>query len=292
MLVLNDLKLTNRPNVVNPKSRAGSASSRTYIASSYKVIKIWSVAAGECVRILEGHTSYVGSILRSSYNSSLGECIDLLFTGAHDFSIKVWDIDDAVCIGTIDTESKVFSLCELANGWIVSAQWSGKIIIWDIKVKEKDGHNRQARPNLRLESRMVRMIRAHNYIVYRVVALKKGSITSPPSPSPSSVYFASSSADKTVAIWDAITGACIQKLLGHQGDVIWMIQLRNGMLATGSQDSTLIVWNLHDSENSLVEKLSVAPKRLKPTDPAELKDGSLLFGFESGSIERWELRSK
>ena len=45
---------------------------------------------------------------------------------------------------------------------------------------------------------------------------------------------ASGSWDRTIKLWDPMTGACTQTLEGHAGTVYALMQLSNGTLASGS----------------------------------------------------------
>uniref|UniRef100_A0ABM5FVG5 F-box/WD repeat-containing protein 7-like n=1 Tax=Pogona vitticeps TaxID=103695 RepID=A0ABM5FVG5_9SAUR len=52
----------------------------------------------------------------------------------------------------------------------------------------------------------------------------------------------SGSDDNTLKVWSAITGECVQTLVGHTGGV-WSSQMRDNIVISGSTDRTLKVWN-------------------------------------------------
>ncbi|XP_068026268.1 ribosomal RNA-processing protein 8 isoform X2 [Melanerpes formicivorus] len=52
----------------------------------------------------------------------------------------------------------------------------------------------------------------------------------------------SGSDDNTLKVWSALTGECIQTLVGHTGGV-WSSQLRGSTVISGSTDRTLRVWD-------------------------------------------------
>ncbi|XP_054254721.1 F-box/WD repeat-containing protein 7-like [Indicator indicator] len=52
----------------------------------------------------------------------------------------------------------------------------------------------------------------------------------------------SGSDDNTLKVWSAVTGECIQTLVGHTGGV-WSSQLRGSTVISGSTDRTLRVWD-------------------------------------------------
>ncbi|XP_039203929.1 F-box/WD repeat-containing protein 7-like [Crotalus tigris] len=57
----------------------------------------------------------------------------------------------------------------------------------------------------------------------------------------------SGSDDNTLKVWSAITGECVQTLVGHTGGV-WSSQMRDNIIISGSTDRTLKVWNADTGE--------------------------------------------
>ncbi|KAF7235158.1 F-box/WD repeat-containing protein 7 [Varanus komodoensis] len=52
----------------------------------------------------------------------------------------------------------------------------------------------------------------------------------------------SGSDDNTLKVWSAVTGECVQTLVGHTGGV-WSSQMRGNIVISGSTDRTLKVWD-------------------------------------------------
>ena len=46
-----------------------------------------------------------------------------------------------------------------------------------------------------------------------------------------------------IHIWDTETGALTETLTGHNGDVYALALLKNGNLASGSEDNSIKIWN-------------------------------------------------
>ena len=59
-------------------------------------------------------------------------------------------------------------------------------------------------------------------------------------------YLASSSADKTIKLWDLETNQCIRTLEGHRAQIQCMDVLSNGQLISCSNDSSFKLWNPSD----------------------------------------------
>jgi WD40 repeat protein len=60
---------------------------------------------------------------------------------------------------------------------------------------------------------------------------------------------ASSSADKTIRIWNLNTGKLIKILSGHTNRVVSIVALDNAHLASASWDQTIRIWNIYNGVN-------------------------------------------
>ena len=62
---------------------------------------------------------------------------------------------------------------------------------------------------------------------------------------PGGDFLVSCSRDQTIKIWDTNTGYCISTVRGHTD---WIrevkVSLKGTMLASGSKDESIIIWNL------------------------------------------------
>ena len=61
-------------------------------------------------------------------------------------------------------------------------------------------------------------------------------------------YFASSSNDSDIRIWDYYSRQCSNILKGHDDCVLTLTKLNDGCLCSGSSDLTIKIWNWEEGE--------------------------------------------
>jgi len=95
---------------------------------------------------------------------------------------------------------------------------------------------------------------------------------------------ASCSFDRTIKIWDRVSGKCIKTLSDHLGSINCIIELQDGSLASCSDDYTIKIWNRYSGE--CIKTISPGCGQIH--NMIELKDGSLAFCSRTFSIEIWD----
>ena len=60
-----------------------------------KTIKLWNATTGECLRTLDGHSSYVHSVAFSPDGTTLA-------SGSYDMTIKLWNTNTGECLRTLE----------------------------------------------------------------------------------------------------------------------------------------------------------------------------------------------
>ena len=74
---------------------------------------------------LKGHTSYITSLCFSP-------CGATLISGSNDATVKVWDIDEAVCTESVTLSSKVKTVAMSGDTLVMSCLT--KVVVWDVRV--------------------------------------------------------------------------------------------------------------------------------------------------------------
>ena len=59
-----------------------------------QTVKLWDVNTGQCLKTLQGHTSWVWSV-------ALSPDAQTLVSGSQDETIKLWDVNTGVCLKTL-----------------------------------------------------------------------------------------------------------------------------------------------------------------------------------------------
>jgi WD40 repeat protein len=204
---------------------AFSPDGQTLASGSFdKTIKLWNLATGQCIKTLLGHEGWVWAIAFSPNGQTL-------VSGADDHCIKVWDIASSKCLTTLEGhESTVWSLAYSPNGQTLASSSADQTIrLWNLA----NGGSTEL-----LQGRINR-VRALAY-------------------SPDGAFLATGGIDCTVDIWDVETGECLRSLKGHLQPVVCLAftptrkcdlepsaqGIPVPLLATGSQDCTIRLWNI------------------------------------------------
>ncbi len=201
---------------------AFSPDGQTLASGSFdKTVKLWNLATGQCLKTLSGHEGWVWAIAFSPDGATL-------VSGADDHRVKVWDIASSQCLTTLKGhESTVWSLAYSPDGKTIASSSADKTIrLWSLATGTA----------IELLQGRINRVRSLAF-------------------SPDGAFLATGGIDCTVDIWQVETGECLRSLKGHLQPVVCVAfapALANEdaseaalpLLATGSQDCTIRLWNI------------------------------------------------
>ncbi len=227
--------------------------------SSDKTIRLWDVNTGECRKVLVGHTSSIWSIAFSPDSQTIasggdepivrlwdvdtGECRQILSghtgqilavafspdgqiaSGSSDGTIRLW-MDEEYCQTLVGHSDRVWSVAFGGNNILASGSADSTIRLWEVNsgqcLKILSGHGDSLPQGDSFTNRV------------RSVAF-----------SPDAQMLVSASDDRTVRVWEIVTGKCLQILQGHTNSVFSVVFNANGhTVASGSTDQTVRLWDV------------------------------------------------
>ena len=162
------------------------------------------------IKTLKGHKNIIDTIIKLSSG--------YIATGSYDKTIRIWDItknEEEALIDIKKSNGNIFCLLEIKPNLLYAGNSENKIDIYDLNEKKDDP-----------DSSLI----GHSLWVTSLVKCDEK-------------YFASSSNDARIIIWDSDTNIKIRELLGHTDCILTMILLKNGYLCTGSADKNIRIWN-------------------------------------------------
>ncbi|XP_039292627.1 notchless protein homolog 1 isoform X2 [Nilaparvata lugens] len=171
-----------------------------------------------CTSSLPGHSEAVISVAFSPDSKHLA-------SGSGDTTVRFWDI-------LTQTPSHT---CRGHKNWVLCIAWSpdstrvasgcknGVIRVWDVETGQPIGNQ----------------INAHKAWVTAIS-------WEPYHSNPECRYFASSSKDASIKIWDAVLGQIVRQLSSHTSSVTALKWGGTGHLYSASQDRTIKVWKVDD----------------------------------------------
>lgn len=226
-----------------------------------RTIKIWDCTTGACIQTLNGHAEPVTAL---AYNQNL------LISGSQDHTIRIWNIHTTqpeLCAKTISLPfetvkaleilpNKQGFICASKDGALYFYNMSGKVIK-TVKITDSEilalkwmSEHRLAIAcsdntihiwNNKGKEEVIRTLTGHTGHVLALECLV------------SDFLLASASLDKTVKIWDILTGKCLQTLLGHNEGVSALTLQSQGQLISAAEDGSIRQWNFPAKIISLAE---------------------------------------
>jgi WD40 repeat protein len=226
---------------------------KTIVSNSGDTIKMWSLATGQEIYTLKGHTGRVNIIAMTPDGQTL-------VSGSKDKTIKLWNLARGQEIRTLEEHSNSVNAFAISPDGKTLAIGSddNTIKLWDLTTGQQIG-----------------TLKSHSSWVSAVTF------------SPDGQTLASGSRDKTIKLWNWAKGKTIRTFTGHSQTVTSIAIAPDGnTLVSGSDDKTIKLWNLDTGEeirtlhkhSDQVKAIAISP------DGYALASGSL-----DKTIKLWDI---
>lgn len=206
--------LINVIRILSVQAIAISTDGQTLVCSNGEgIIKVWNLKSGQQIQCFKGHSAPITSVALSRNGQTLA-------SSSEDNTIKIWNLTKEREIGLLVKSEFISGRIALSSDGQTLAYAKGSIIqvwnqVWDWRSREE----------ITLEG--------HEWEVESLVISADGQI------------LVSGSWDKTIKVWNPITGEEIQTQEGHSDCVSSLAISADGrILVSGSYDKTIKIWNL------------------------------------------------
>jgi len=246
--------------------------------SDDKTIRVWDSQTGSELETLTGHTGRVISL-------AFSQCGRFIATGSFDGTARIWDIGSTEEIARLECSNHVKGLVFTANDRrLITATADGNVVEWDINTGNK--LRTLAKSNDYLEA--IALSRSSDFAAITspfglsVVPLENAdairsmegsdSISSV-AISPDMTRIVCGLNDRSVGMWDTLTGEHVLALRGHQADVHSVAFSPDGTrIASGDLGGELRIWDSTPWRDRLAEY-----KAAKAAEPAAVSLVSKLY---------------
>lgn len=202
-----------------------------------RIVRVWDIAGGiasaKLEQSIENHADWVLGVALAPDNKHLLTC-------SRDKTAKVWDLSTKESVLTFpDHQNAVF----------------GVAVNKDSKIGFSAGLDKQVRMwNAVGDGKQVKALGSHADDILKLVA------------HPTLPIFVTTSADKTVKVWDATAGTNTKTLPGMTDHIFAAAISPDGSLvAAGAYDGEVKVWKVADA--SLVKAFNASPGYVSPAPP-------------------------
>jgi len=95
--------------------------------SQGRMVRLWDLESGTCVKALRGHRGVV-------YTSAVSDDARYAVTGSEDMTLRLWDLRAGLLLFTFATASAVAS-CDISRdaGVAIAGEVSGRVHVFDVR---------------------------------------------------------------------------------------------------------------------------------------------------------------
>ncbi|HEX8114450.1 MAG TPA: AAA family ATPase, partial [Kofleriaceae bacterium] len=210
---------------------------RAASASADGTMKVWDTATGYVLATLEGHTSWVMACALTADGRRM-------ISGSADGTVNLWDTAAWRILATLEAHTGPVRACAVtADGRrIVSGSADGTVNIWDAvdeSARARTSEREAAEdPRDRIRDDGPREYALRVTLEGHVAPVLACAVT------PDGARVVSASEDRTLKVWDPMTGHALATLEGHAGAVRSCAVTADGTrIVSASVDRTLKIWD-------------------------------------------------
>lgn len=197
-------------------------------------IKVWEFGSSyACVKTLKGHDHNISSV-------SFLPSGDGILSASRDHTIKLWEVASGYCVHTFRGHSEWVRMVRVSSDGLLFASASNdqSVIVWSLQSKS-------VKATLREHEHVVECIEWAPDTALAPIRTEAGHKANGDFGAGPTHVVVSGSRDKTIKVWDALTGTVMFSLIGHDN---WVRGLRfhprGKFLVSVADDKTLRVWDV------------------------------------------------
>jgi len=205
--------------------------------------KLWDLATYSCVKTLKGHDHTLSGVVFLPAGDTVATC-------SRDQTIKLWEVATGYCTKTLAGHSDwVRCLSVSLDGELLASGGSDHcVLVWKLRGAAGAGAAGQLLNTLRGHEHVVETVSFGRKPVSAadiIASEKAGGGAAPEADGASFGYLASGSRDRTVRLWDAVSGQCLSTFAAHENWVRCVLFHPSGkFILSCSDDKTIRVMDI------------------------------------------------